>query len=64
MVFIITEEERPITKELTLIIGKKIIRVYRAENDRELRQFINGVLCTKISGVWEVVEEIKNRLRI
>lgn len=64
MVFIITEEERQVTKELTLIIGEKIIRVYRAENDRELRQFINGVLCTTISGVWEIVEEIKNRLRV
>lgn len=51
MVFIITEEERPVTRELTLIMGKKIIKVYRAENDRELRLFVNGVLCTSMYGV-------------
>lgn len=64
MVFIITEEERPVTRELTLIMGKKIIKVYRAENDRELRLFVNGVLCTSMYGVWEIVEEIKNRLGV
>ena len=40
------------------------IYIYRVENDREISLFMDGVIVEILAELWEIVEEIKNRLRV
>lgn len=40
------------------------IYIYRVENDREINLFMDGVIVENLAELWEIVEEIKNRIRV
>lgn len=40
------------------------VYIYRVENDREISLFKDDVIVENLTELWEIVEEIKNRLRV
>ena len=40
------------------------IYIYRVENDREISLFRDGVIVEILAELWDIVEEINNRLRV
>ena len=47
-----------------MITPKATIRVYRLRDNEEIMLFTNAVIVDNILGVFEIVEEIKNRTRV
>ena len=64
MVFIVTKEKKSGTIEALIITKNGSYRVYRAENDRELKHFEGGLLFNSVEGVLRFAEKIKNGTRV
>lgn len=62
--FLLTKEKKPVEVEGFLMTKRGRIYIYRIENDREIKLFKDGVLVENLAELWEIVEEIKNRLRV
>ena len=62
--FILTKEKKPVDLEGFLMTKRGRIYIYRVENDREISLFRDGVIVENSAELWEIVEEIKNRLRV
>ena len=62
--FILTKEKKPVDLEGFLMTKRGRIYIYRIENERELKIFNDGVITENLAELWEIVEEIKNRLRV
>ena len=62
--FLLTKEKKPVDLEGFLMTKRGRIYIYRIENERELKIFNDGVITENLAELWEIVEEIKNRLRV
>lgn len=62
--FLLTREARAAEVEGFLMTKRGRIYIYRVENNHEIKLFKDGVIVENLAELWEIVEEIKNRIRV